>query len=308
MVALLRTGTSDSKVHISTTQQRSNTAAQQQHSSNTAARPPHSHPLSCFTPQVHACYSIGNLACNKKGQDEVHKSGGVKALLALLGSGKSMEYAARALGRLAHENLAIQNEVRSKRAKQSRSTARDLLHLPHSPPSSPYQQITRNGGIPALLALLQDINTSVQIQASAALSELCQGANGGKHRKKTQDSIAKAGGIGPLLALVESRYQPVIWTATHTLAMVARTNRANQDTIASMGGIRPLVELLNGSRPDGGHNHIQTQVLQEHMQPSPLTFTSSSYPTPFPFLCSIRRMPRLRSPAYAVITRRIRRL
>ena len=193
-----------------------------------------------------------------------------------------MEYAARALGRLAHENLAIQNEVRSKRAKQSKVAAQHqtTCTLPHPLPFSPYQQITRNGGIPALLALLQDINTSVQIQASAALSELCQGANGGKHRKKTQDSIAKAGGIGPLLALVESRYQPVIWTATHTLAMVARTNRANQDTIASMGGIRPLVELLNGSRPDGGHNHIQTQVLQEHMQPSPLTFTSSSYPTP----------------------------
>ena len=48
----------------------------------------------------------------------------------------------------------------------------------------------------------------VQVHAAAALSELAQGANG-KNRRKTQDAIAKAGGIGPLVQLIISRYQEV---------------------------------------------------------------------------------------------------
>ena len=101
---------------------------------------------------------------------------------------------------------------------------------------------------------------SPQIQAAAALSALCQGADGGKHRRKTQNAVAKAGGIGPLLQLIDSRYQPLVAQATHALAMVARSNRANQDTIAIQGGIRPLVELLQSSRPDGSHNTPATQA------------------------------------------------
>ena len=46
----------------------------------------------------------------------------------------------------------------------------------------------------------------------------------------------------------------------HALACVARSNRANQDTIATYGGIKPLVELLNASRPDGGHNGPTVQA------------------------------------------------
>jgi hypothetical protein len=47
--------------------------------------------------QVYAAQGVGNLACNKRGQEEVHKAGGVRCLLALLGSGRAQEYALRSL-------------------------------------------------------------------------------------------------------------------------------------------------------------------------------------------------------------------
>lgn len=107
---------------------------------------------------------------------QVHRAGGVRYLLALLGVGKAQEYACRALAHLAHNNATIQ------------------------------QEICRSGGIAMLLAPLSGLNTEGQIYGCAALAELAQGANG-KSRRKTQDAIAKAGGIGPLLQLIESRYQ-----------------------------------------------------------------------------------------------------
>lgn len=178
--------------------------------------------------QVYACQALGNLACYPAGQAQIAKANGVRSLLMLLGMGKAQEHAARALGKLAHEALEIQRDI------------------------------CRSGGITLLLALLSGINSDAQIQASAAISELAQGA-GGKNRRKTQDAIAKAGGIGPLLQLVESRYQDVCAAAVHALACVARSNRTNQDTIASYGGIKPLTELLQPSRPDGAHN---TPIVQ----------------------------------------------
>ena len=152
------------------------------------------------TSQVCASRAIGNLACNRDGQEQIHRAGGVRSLLALLGSGKAQELAARALARLACDNLPIQLEI------------------------------CKAGGVASLIALLSDINTEVQLQACAAISELCQGAGGGKNRRKTQDALAKAGGIAPLLALVQINvnHQTLIAKSVHALAMVARSNRANQ--------------------------------------------------------------------------------
>lgn len=68
-----------------------------------------------------------------------------------------------------------------------------------------------------------------------------------------QDRVCKAGGIGPLLAVIDTPLakQPLVAQATHALAMLAKHNLANQDAIATAGGIRPLVEQLNVTRPDG---------------------------------------------------------
>ena len=180
------------------------------------------------TAQVNASQALAHLAgLNVQGQTEVHQAGAVKYLLLLLGSGKAQEHAAKALARLSSRNGTIQADI------------------------------CKQGGIARLLALLSGRDIDAQIQAAAALSELAQGANGLGHRK-TQDAISKAGGISPLLAMVEC--SPVVVKAVaesvKCLAEVARRNRANQDTIAWMGGIKPLVELLNGSH----HEEVQANA------------------------------------------------
>lgn len=189
--------------------------------------------MTCAAPraQVHASEAVGNLARQPEGQQGVQRANGIMKLLALLGTGKAQEFAARALGLLAHENEPIQKEV------------------------------CMLGGIAQLLALLSGLHTDAQTMASMAIAELAQGANG-KNRKRTQDAIAKAGGIGPLLALIESRYPLAVFESVNAIAQVSRGNRANQDIIASMGGIRPLVDLLQASRMslEGGSNPDYVQA------------------------------------------------
>ena len=173
--------------------------------------------------QVNASQALANLAgLNVQGQTEVHQAGAVKYLLHLLGSGRGQEFAARAIARLACRNGIIQADV------------------------------CKRGGIAKLLALLSDRNIQAQIQAADALAELAQGSNGLGHRR-TQDAISKAGGICPLLGMVECIpvVHRVIASSVKCLAEIARRNRANQDTIASMGGLRPICELLqSGSNPE----------------------------------------------------------
>ena len=175
--------------------------------------------------QMHAAEAVGNLARQPEGQELVQKANGIPKLLVLLGSGAGVEVA-RALALLAHENESIQKEV------------------------------CMLDGIAQVLALLSGINTDAQTMASLAIAELASGANG-KNRKRAQDAIAKAGGIGPLLQLTESRYPLVVCESVNAIAMVARGHRANQEIIASMGGIKPLVELIQASRDEhvgGGTN------------------------------------------------------
>ena len=139
--------------------------------------------------QLHASEAVGNLASLVDAQMTVQKTGGIQRLLALLGSGKAQEFAARALAKLSHQNHAVQAEV------------------------------IKNGGVALLLALLSGLSVEAQTQAAAAIAELAQGANG-KNRKRTQDAIAKAGGIGPLLQLIESRYPHAVAEAVHAIAQV----------------------------------------------------------------------------------------
>ena len=76
------------------------------------------------------------------------------------------------------------------------------------------------------------------MSAAEALSAMaCDNAN-------TQAAIAKAGGIGPLLALLGSRSAAAQSKGMKALAQLTRNNRDNQDAIAKMGGIKPIVGLL----------------------------------------------------------------
>ncbi len=142
--------------------------------------------------------------------------------------------------------------------KQAEVTARVAATKKEADDAKAEQQkeVCMLDGIAQLLALLSGINTDAQAMASLAIAELASGANG-KNRKRAQDAIAKAGGIGPLLQLAESRYPLVVCESVNAIAMVARGNRANQEIIASMGGIKPLVELSQASRGEhvgGGTN------------------------------------------------------
>lgn len=63
--------------------------------------------------QVHASEAVGNLARQPEGQELAQKNTAIPRLLALLGSGNAQEFAARALGKLSHENEQVQKEVRA---------------------------------------------------------------------------------------------------------------------------------------------------------------------------------------------------
>jgi vacuolar protein 8 len=173
--------------------------------------------------QVNAAQAIANLCTgNPTSQAEVQQFGGIKGLLQILGSGKAQEHAARAISCVAHRNGIVQAEV------------------------------CQGDGVAKLLSMLSDRNIESQIQAAAALGVLAQGEDG-LGQRRTQNAISKAGGIGPLLAMMNA--VPVVHEAVaesvKAIAEVARRNRANQDQIAQMGGIKPLVELVQkGHAPD----------------------------------------------------------
>ena len=65
----------------------------------------------------------------------------------------------------------------------------------------------------------------------------------------TQMEIARAGGIGPLLAIVTSRNPHAQAQGASALAQLSRFNRDNQDSVARAGGIKLLVDLLAPHHP-----------------------------------------------------------
>ena len=181
-----------------------------------------------------AARALGKIAASRDGHKLIVSCGAIPPLLGMLdiavGQG-AQECAARALAQVARESLPAQREIRT------------------------------HGGVAILVATLSAISHDVQTAAAAVLSELCQGV-GGKHRRRAQDAVVKAGGVGPLLAAIDTPLarQPLVAQATHAIAMLARHNRPNQDLIAEHGGLRPLVEQLQPVRPDGESNTQQSQA------------------------------------------------
>ena len=208
------------------------------------------------TAQTQAAYALGNLASYPEGQTQLLRCSGVRSLLALLGSGKAQEYAARALARLAHDNLVAQNEickaggialllsglsainteVQIEVRSRARSHAEWGIHRrrhterhAHTPIITQRSTTSPPRPCPVHAAMLTaPLHACMHLparclrclQSCGALSELCQSSST-KQRKKTQDAIAKAGGIGPLLQLIESRYQPLVAQSTHSECPIA---------------------------------------------------------------------------------------
>ena len=161
--------------------------------------------------QMHACFALANIAEeNYEGQSMIARTGALPLLINLLGAGKAQEAVATAIACMTHGHEINQAEV------------------------------TKLGGVPKLIALLNSVNTETQAQAAAALAALASGDN-----RDEQDCIAQAGGSRPLLSLVESRYPLAQRCSVNALAMLSINNRENQEAIAELGGIVPLVNLTH---------------------------------------------------------------
>lgn len=95
----------------------------------------------------------------------------------------------------------------------------------------------------------------MQVHAAAALSNLARGNEG------TQMAISRAGGIGPLLAVVASRNSQAQAQGASAVAQLCRFNRENQDSVARSGGIPMLVQLL------ASHNPLEVRSLMSPIAP-----------------------------------------
>jgi vacuolar protein 8 len=95
--------------------------------------------------------------------------------------------------------------------------------------------------IKQLVYMLSDSSSeAAQEQAAAALANLARDST------DNRTSIVDAGGIVPLLALLESTSQKAMENAASALTQLCAT-RANQDAIAEAGGIQLLVNVLTKS-------------------------------------------------------------
>ena len=203
------------------------------------------------------------------GKENVDNQAQVTSLLvALLGAGalEVMSAAATCLWQLVMENPSSQTQIARAGAaadlitllKRGAAEAKDyaLWSLSLSIDTSNQTIILAEGGVPPLITALRSASGVVREQASAALYRLASGCTA------AQKDIASAGGIAPLIAIVDARSTPrtaqdsegegegareYAAAALAELALVAD----NRGQIVGMGGISPLVQLLNNGRDAG---------------------------------------------------------
>ena len=178
--------------------------------------------------QVYASDAISNLSSSYlEAQNALHAAGAVPLLLELLKNGKAQVAAASALGKLMSPGNLIS------------------AYPPDITPANTLLQesISKEGGIPLLLALLNGMNVQGQVHAAAALANLARG------NVEIQNQIVMAGGILPPLQMLTSKSPQAQAQAAGILAHLARYNRENQDKIASTNAMKPLVDLLDHTCP-----------------------------------------------------------
>ena len=189
---------------------------------------------------TNACLTLANLADrNANAQRLIARAGAIPLLMGLLDNCRSEEAVATALRRL----------------------------LMHGGGEDNRAEAVKLGCIAQLIKLLTVIHVETQAQAAWALSSLVSGAKqdtsnradnkAEKEATHLRKEIAKAGGLPPLLALIESKDLHALQSSLHALGMVAMNCRENQDAIATMGGTDPLVQLCSAVIPP----EVQTEAV-----------------------------------------------
>ena len=162
----------------------------------------------------YALWSL-SLSISATNQEIVAASGGVQPLIDQLGDGRvfTREQAALALSKIAHNNEATRSKV------------------------------TASGGVTPLIRQLDASGGAtselLRQNASSALADL-------SIDPVARDEIVGAGGIRPLVLLLQDEGRDTKKFAAMALARLSKDHEATQSAIAEAGAIAPLVALLDG--------------------------------------------------------------
>ena len=208
--------------------------------------------------------STGSQASHKDNQVAIAAAGGIAPLVAALGLGaRAQEQAAGALASLGLNNLEneiaiaklvvelLGHESKQQAAKAARAISR--LAVAHA---SNQHSLASAGGVARLVGLLDTTEGGVGVgvltesQAERALeSARVQKEVASAIWAMTRDNpdnqiaIAAAGGIPPLIALLEGH--PEVHRDVAGALWSLAANSDNQQSIAAEGGIAPLVQLIS---------------------------------------------------------------
>ena len=170
--------------------------------------------------------------------------------------------------------------AKSKDMRVQRNATGALLNMTHSDDNR--QQLVAAGAIPVLVSLLSSPDTDVQYYCTTALSNIavdsanrkrlaqtetrlvqslvhlmkgqapkvqCQAALALRNLasdEKYQLEIVRAGGLPPLLSLLQSSYLPLILSAVACIRNIS-IHPMNESPIIDAGFLRPLVDLLGST-------------------------------------------------------------
>ena len=159
--------------------------------------------------QEEAAAAIASIDADVSHQKALIKAGCIGPLVAMLsrGSAAAQAFASQALGNAASYDKEIGQNA-----------------------------IVKAGAVPHLIKLLSE--GKAQTHAAGALAKLAM------HNPAVQSAIAAAGGIAPLLSLLNGRDTNAQVQAAFALSEMARDNESTQRMVAKAGGIGPLLALL----------------------------------------------------------------
>ena len=225
------------------------------------------HQAGAVVPLVH-CLTVGSANAQGAAASALHSvarakpehqqtivdGGGVAPLVKLLktGSAKVQEEVAAALAALDAETrfqagilkagaiAPLVAMLKGGSAAAQASAAQALANAALSDPESGQRAIVKAGAVPLLLALL--VSGKASLAAACALAKLAM------RNAANQAAIMSAGGIAPLLALLNGGNNGAHVQAAAALAELARDNLQTQAAIAKAGGIGPLLALLSSTK------------------------------------------------------------
>jgi vacuolar protein 8 len=156
--------------------------------------------------------------------------------------------------------------AKSKDMRVQRNATGALLNMTHSDDNR--QQLVSAGAIPVLVGLLSSPDTDVQYYCTTALSNIAVDSANRKRLAQTETKlvqsqaalalrnlasdekyqldIVRAGGLPPLLQLLQSSYLPLILSAVACIRNIS-IHPMNESPIIDAGFLRPLVDLLGST-------------------------------------------------------------